>query len=63
MAVAPDIGVSPNAPAARPTTRALRVRQTLTILLLFGGYGALYFVVPTYLRRRRYWSRSWASTA
>jgi len=43
MAVAPELGVSPNAPAVRPTTRALRMRQTMTILLLFGGYGALYF--------------------
>jgi sugar phosphate permease len=43
MAVAPELGVSPNAPTARPSTRALRMRQTTTILLLFGGYGALYF--------------------
>src|ERR1700691_962349 len=43
MASIPELGVGPNAPAAGATTRSLRFRQTATVLLLFGGYGALYF--------------------
>ena len=43
MATAPELGVGSDASAVRPSTRSLRWRQTLTILLLFGGYGALYF--------------------
>src|SRR5580658_8203808 len=43
MASMPELGVGPNAPAAGATTRSLRLRQTATVLLLFGGYGALYF--------------------
>ena len=41
MASMPEPGVQ--APAAGATTRSLRFRQTATVLLLFGGYGALYF--------------------
>jgi sugar phosphate permease len=33
MATGPELGIGP----------ALRIRQTVTVLLLFGGYGALYF--------------------
>jgi OPA family glycerol-3-phosphate transporter-like MFS transporter len=43
MAIAPEVGVGPNAAAVNPGVRALRFRQTVTILLLFCGYGALYF--------------------
>src|SRR5271156_5044723 len=43
MAVTPELRVGPDAPAGGPITRSLRFRQTITVLLLFGGYGALYF--------------------
>ncbi len=43
MATAPELGVGPNASLPKPSVRALRYRQTIIILLLFGGYGALYF--------------------
>src|SRR6202522_4732901 len=43
MAVAPELGVSPDATMGRARRRSLRLRQTLVVLLLFGGYGALYF--------------------
>ena len=44
MAVAPELGVGPDAPpAANATTRSLRIRQTLLVVLLFGGYASLYF--------------------
>jgi sugar phosphate permease len=41
MASMPELGAQ--APAAGAPTRSLRFRQTATVLLLFGGYGALYF--------------------
>src|ERR1700733_15523107 len=43
MAIAPELGVSPDAVASGAHSRSLRLRQTLTVMLLFGGYGALYF--------------------
>jgi sugar phosphate permease len=44
MAVAPELGIGPDAPAAaNATTRSLRIRQTLVVVLLFGGYASLYF--------------------
>src|SRR3984957_19939323 len=43
MAAAPELGVGPDASAGIATTRSLRLRQTLIIALLFGGYGSLYF--------------------
>ena len=43
MAAAPELGVGPDASAGTATTRSLRLRQTLIIALLFGGYGSLYF--------------------
>jgi sugar phosphate permease len=35
--------VGPAASVDRARTRSLRIRQTVVVLLLFGGYGALYF--------------------
>src|ERR1700733_7882545 len=43
MAAAPELGVGPDASAGIATTRSLRLRPTLIIALLFGGYGSLYF--------------------
>jgi hypothetical protein len=43
MATVPDFGGGADAAAERPSIRSLRIRQTITVLLLFGGYGALYF--------------------
>jgi len=43
MATAPELGVGTHASLPKPGVRALRFRQAITILLLFGGYGALYF--------------------
>ncbi len=44
MAVAPELGIGTDAPpAAGATTRSLRFRQTLVVMLLFGGYASLYF--------------------
>jgi sugar phosphate permease len=44
MAIAPELGIGPEAPAAaNATTRSLRIRQTLVVVLLFGGYASLYF--------------------
>src|SRR6202166_2783473 len=43
MAIAPELAVGPNAAADGARTRSLRLRQTLTIALLFCGYGSLYF--------------------
>jgi sugar phosphate permease len=44
MAIAPDLGIGPDAPvAANAATRSLRIRQTLVVVLLFGGYASLYF--------------------
>src|ERR1700738_3501442 len=42
MAIAPEL-VIPDASTGGARTRSLRLRQTVTVLLLFGGYGALYF--------------------
>ncbi len=42
MAIAPEL-VSPDAANGGAQSRSLRLRQTATVLLLFGGYGALYF--------------------
>jgi sugar phosphate permease len=42
MAIAPEL-VSPDASNRGAQSRSLRLRQTATVLLLFGGYGALYF--------------------
>ncbi len=43
MAIAPELAVSPNPAAAGARSRSLRLRQTAVVLLLFGGYGSLYF--------------------
>lgn len=43
MATAPELGVGPEVAASGVHPRSLRLRQTLVVLLLFGGYGALYF--------------------
>ena len=43
MAAAPELRVGSDASPGVPTTRSLRVRQTLLISLLFGGYASLYF--------------------
>src|SRR6202140_3619858 len=43
MAAAPELGVGPDASAGTATNRSLRLCQTLTIALLFCGYGSLYF--------------------
>jgi sugar phosphate permease len=43
MATAPELAVGPDASLHGATTRSLRLRQMLVVLLLFGGYGALYF--------------------
>src|ERR1700724_3383780 len=42
MATAPEL-VGPDAATGGARTRSLRWRQTVTVLLLFGGYGSLYF--------------------
>ena len=42
MAIAPEL-VGPDASNGSAQSRSLRLRQTATVLLLFGGYGALYF--------------------
>ena len=42
MAIAPELAVSP-ASSGGTQNRSLRFRQTTVVLLLFGGYGALYF--------------------
>jgi sugar phosphate permease len=42
MAIAPELAVSP-ASSGGTQNRSLRFRQTTVMLLLFGGYGALYF--------------------
>ena len=42
MAIAPELAVSP-ASSGGTQNRSLRFRQTSVVLLLFGGYGALYF--------------------
>jgi sugar phosphate permease len=43
MATGPELAIGPEAAAVAAQTRALRLRQTLVIALLFGGYGSLYF--------------------
>jgi len=43
MAAAPELVAGPDAPAGGARNRSLRLRQTGVVLLLFGGYGALYF--------------------
>jgi sugar phosphate permease len=43
MAIAPELGLSPDANAGIAPNRSLRLRQASVIALLFGGYGALYF--------------------
>jgi OPA family glycerol-3-phosphate transporter-like MFS transporter len=43
MAIAPELAVGPNASSSGTQNRTLRFRQTTVVLLLFGGYGALYF--------------------
>jgi sugar phosphate permease len=43
MATAPELGVRPDVSAGGAQTRSLRLRQALTIALLFCGYGSLYF--------------------
>ena len=43
MATAPELGVGPEVAASGAHPWSLRWRQTLVVLLLFGGYGALYF--------------------
>src|SRR5258708_4855942 len=42
MATVPEL-TGPDASTGGARTRSLRLRQTVTVLLLFGGYGALYF--------------------
>jgi sugar phosphate permease len=43
MATGSELTVGPDAPAARVQSRSLWFRQTITVLLLFGGYASLYF--------------------
>jgi sugar phosphate permease len=43
MAAVPELGGGPDASARSAITRSLRFRQAMTVALLFGGYGALYF--------------------
>src|SRR6202166_433656 len=43
MAIAPELAVGPNASSGGTQNRSLRFRQTIVVLLLFGGYGSLYF--------------------
>jgi len=43
MAIAPELAVAPNASSSGTQNPSLRFRQTIVVLLLFGGYGALYF--------------------
>ena len=43
MATAPEVRVATGASAGRVAVRSLRFRQSMTVLLLFGGYAALYF--------------------
>jgi len=43
MAIGSELAIGSEAAAAGVRTRALRLRQTLVIALLFGGYGSLYF--------------------
>jgi len=43
MAAVPDVGGGANATPQRANNRSLKIRQTITVLALFGGYAALYF--------------------
>jgi sugar phosphate permease len=43
MATVPELGGGPDASAGSVLTRSLRFRQTITVVLLFAGYGSLYF--------------------
>lgn len=43
MATVPEHGVGPDTYPGIAPDRSLRFRQTVVVLLLFGGYGALYF--------------------
>src|SRR5580700_3696482 len=43
MATAPELGASPDASAGSARHQSLLFRQIIVVLLLFGGYGALYF--------------------
>ena len=42
MAAAPELGIGRDA-SRDAAPRHLRLRQTIIIVLLFGGYGSLYF--------------------
>jgi hypothetical protein len=41
MAAAPELGIGRDASTRGATPRHLRLRQTIIIVLLFGGYGSL----------------------
>jgi sugar phosphate permease len=43
MTIAPEVAVDPDVATDAAQARSLRLRQVVTALLLFGGYGALYF--------------------
>jgi sugar phosphate permease len=43
MATGPELSLGPDASADSAHTRSLRLGQSITVLLLFGGYAALYF--------------------
>jgi len=43
MATGPELTLGPGAAEGGATIRSLRFRQTIVVLLLFGGYAALYF--------------------
>ncbi len=43
MAAVPEHQAGPDAPSGSAKPRSLRARQTLLVMLLFGGYGSLYF--------------------
>ena len=43
MATGSELKRGPDLPADKARTRSLRLRQTSTVLLLFGGYASLYF--------------------
>ena len=40
MAIAPELAAGPDASAGSAPNRSLRLRQTVVVLLMFGGYGA-----------------------
>jgi sugar phosphate permease len=43
MAIGSELSLGPDPPTDKARTRSLRLRQTSTVLLLFGGYASLYF--------------------